>query len=128
MINAKAESTTYKLMTDADVSYSTTEHDTGSTWIDGKKIYAITKEWPNQALNNTVKLAHGISNIDKIIDYKALYFDGGSYARFPITGASSDKTVGLRIDKSNVNLTGTDTYSAQSGRNLYVTIYYTKTN
>lgn len=28
MLNAKAESTTYKLMTDADVSYNTTEHDT----------------------------------------------------------------------------------------------------
>ena len=127
MINAKAESTTYKLLTDADMSYSTTEHDTGATWIDGKKIYAITKEWSNQALNNTVKLAHGISNIDMICDYRALYFDGASYVRFPITGASNDKTVGLRVDKSNVILTGTDTYSAQSGRNLYVTIYYTKT-
>ena len=127
MINAKAESTTYKLMTDADVSYSTTEHDTGATWIDGKKIYSITLKWENQALNNTVKLAHGISNIDMICDYKALYFDGGSYVRFPITGASSDKTIGLRIDKSSIILTGTDTYSAQSGRNLYVTIYYTKT-
>ena len=127
MLNAKAESTAYKLMTDADVSYSTTEHDTGATWIDGKKIYSITLKWENQALNNTVKLAHGISNIDMICDYKALYFDGGSYIRFPITGASSDKTVGLRINKSNISLTGTDTYNAQSGRNLYVTIYYTKT-
>ena len=127
MINAKAESTTYKLMTDADMSYTTTEHNTGATWIDGKKIYSITLKWENQVLNNTVKLAHGISNIDMICDYKALYFDGGSYVRFPITGASSDKTVGLRIDKSNVSLTGTDTYNAQSGRNLYVTIYYTKT-
>lgn len=127
MLNAKAESTAYKLMTDADMSYTTTEHDTGATWIDGKKIYAITKKWSNQALSNTVKLAHGISNIDTICDYKALYFDGDSYVRFPITGASSDKTVGLRINKSNVSLTGTDTYSAQSGRNLYVTIYYTKT-
>lgn len=127
MLNAKAESTAYKLMTDADMSYTTTEHDTGVTWIDGKKIYSITLKWENQALNNTVKLAHGISNIDTICDYKALYFDGGSYVRFPITGASSDKTVGLRINKSNVSLTGTDSYNAQSGRNLYVTIYYTKT-
>lgn len=127
MVNAKAESTTYKLITDADMSYTTAEHDTGATWIDGKKIYSITLKWENQALNNTVRLSHGISNIDTICDYKALYFDGGSYVRFPITGASSDKTVGLRINKSNVTLTGTDTYSAQSGRNLYVTIYYTKT-
>ena len=127
MLNAKAESTTYKLMTDADMSYTTAEHDTGATWIDGKKIYSITLKWENQVLNNTVKLAHGISNIDMICDYKALYFDGGSYVRFPITGASSDKTVGLRINKSNVTLAGTHTYSAQSGRTLYVTIYYTKT-
>ena len=127
MLNAKAESTTYKLMTDADMSYTTTEHDTGATWIDGKKIYAITKEWSNQALNNTVKLAHGISNVDKIIDYKATYYDGGSYVGFPITGATSDKTVGLRINSTTVTITGTDTYAAKSGRNLYVTIYYTKT-
>lgn len=127
MFNTKAESSVYKLMTDADVSYSTTEHDTGATWIDGKKIYAITKEWSNQALDNTVKLAHGISNVDKIIDYKATYYDGGSYVRFPITGATSDKTVGLRINATKVTITGTDTYSVKSGRNLYVTIYYTKT-
>lgn len=70
MFNTKAESSVYKLMTDADVSYSTTEHDTGAT---------------------------------------------------------SDKTVGLRINSTTVTITGTDTYAAKSGRNLYVTIYYTKT-
>lgn len=127
MLNAKAESTAYKLMTDADMSYSTAEHDTGATWIDGKKIYSITLKWENQALKNTVKLAHGISNIDMICDYKALYFDGNSYIRFPITGAATDKTVGLRISPTTIAITGTDSYSAKSGRNLYVTIYYTKT-
>ncbi|MDX8416948.1 hypothetical protein [Absicoccus intestinalis] len=127
MFNVKAESNAYKLMTYADVSYSTTEHDTGATWIDGKKIYAITIKWENQALNNTVSFAHGISNIDVIVDYKAIYCDGDSYVRFPITGATSDKTVGLRINATKVTITGTDTYSVKSGRNLYVTIYYTKT-
>ncbi len=127
MINAKAESTTYKLITDADMSYSTAEHDTGATWIDGKKIYAITKKWENQPLNNTIKFSHGISNIDTIVDYLAVYCDGDSYIRFPITGAATDKTVGLRIGPTTIAITGTDSFSAKSGRNLYVTIYYTKT-
>lgn len=126
MLNAKAESTAYKLMTDADVSYSTAEHDTGATWINGKKIYSITLKWENQALNNTLSFAHGISDIDVIVDFNAMYCDGDSYIHFPITGASSDKNVGLRISKTKIAITGTDTYSAQSGRNLYVTIYYTK--
>lgn len=127
MLNAKAESTAYKIMTDADMSYTTTEHDIGATWIDGKKIYSITLKWENQSLNNTLAFSHGISNIDTICDYKAVYCDGDSYVRFPITGASSDKTIGLRISKSKITITGTDTYSAKDGRNLYVTIYYTKT-
>lgn len=127
MFNTKAESTAYKLMTDADISYSTAEHDTGATWIDGKKIYAITKKWESQPLNNTIKFSHGISNIDTIVDYLAVYCDGDSYIRFPITGAATDKTVGLRISPTTIAITGTDSYSAKSGRNLYVTIYYTKT-
>jgi hypothetical protein len=126
MFNIKAGSNAYKLMTDADVSYSTAERDTGATWIDEKKIYSITLKWKNQSLNNTLSFAHGISDIDVIVDYKAIYCDGDSYVRFPITGASSDKNVGLRINATKVIITGTDTYSAQSGRNLYVTVYYTK--
>lgn len=127
MLNAKAESKSYGLITTSDVSYSTTEHDTGLTWIDGKKIYATTKEWDNQALSNSTKLNHDISSIDKVIDYNAIYCDGINYIKFPITGASNDKTVGLRVSPTQVILTGTDSYSASSGRNLYVTIYYTKT-
>lgn len=110
----------------SNLNFTTAEKDTGLTWINGEPIYAITKVWLTQALNNSMRITHGIANIETIVDYLAVYCDGDSYIRFPITGSTTDKTVGLRISPTTIAITGTDSYSAKPGRNLYITIYYTK--
>lgn len=108
--------------------YSTEETVSGGTWIDGSTIYKKTINFgalPNAA-NKAV--AHGISNLNRVIRVEAIADYGTGNTKFPIpfsspTGLGS--SVALAIESSTIEIrTGSD----RSGATAYVTIYYTKSS
>lgn len=108
--------------------YSTEETVSGGTWIDGSTIYKKTINFgalPN-ATNKAV--AHGISNLNRVIRVEAIADYGTGNTKFPIpfsspTGLGSG--VSLTIESSTIDIrTGSD----RSGATAYVTIYYTKSS
>lgn len=109
------------------ISYSTTEQDTGLKWIDGKHIYQKTLQFvANDTLVNIADL-----NIDNVVDYKGLW-RSSSNALYPLdtlalwTGQTSDSYFSRLVfsdDISGVKVT-VNGWTFASG---FITLYYTKT-
>ena len=110
--------------------YSTTEVNTGKKWIDGKDIYRKVVEietLPNATAGN---YAHGISNIDDIVDIKGRYRISGQSQWYPIiylnSGANFNNSVGISIDGTNISI-----YAGASDRRTWtakIILEYTKSS
>ena len=105
-------------------SYSTSEVKTNATWIDGKKIYKKTIDFgalPN-ATNKAV--AHGISNLDRIIKVEQSIDNNGTGFLEISSGNSDNNTFNLYGTATTISVTVTDN---RSGCYAYFTLWYTKT-
>lgn len=111
-----------------NLDYSMNEQFTGNYWIDSKKIYCKVFKKSNIALSNGVNVAHGISDIDQIIDYDVAtwHSDTGTLVKYYSGANGSANGLSARIDKTNIQFAGNDTWSASNTRTLYVIILYTK--
>jgi len=133
-----------KVVTSASIDFSTlsgnyslAETDTGYTWIDGKKIYKRTVNFgalPN-GTNKTVPL--NIGNLDTYIKLEAVAINQSTGAVHMINGAygsaSANPDVNTVYENCFVRKTTTQeivisTNSDRTDFNVYVTVWYTKTN
>lgn len=109
-------------------NYSTTEQDTGFTWIDGKTIYKKTINFgalPNSTAKN---VAHGISNLGMFVKVDALavhpnsttlllpYATPVDYAAYNVACSVNSTEITITTNANRVDFTG------------YVTLYYTKSS
>lgn len=107
-------------------TYSTDERRIG-TWIDGKPLYQITKEYgelPNNALK---QVAHNISNIKRAVDVRGYAYRSTDNISFtlPYAASTSAQAIALYVDNTNITIvTGNDRSDLTE---CYVTIRYTKT-
>lgn len=108
-------------------SYSNTETDTGTTWVDGKAIYKKTLSYNNTAVANNTTLDHGIANINEVVKVEAHLNNDGTYMGYPTTVTGGAGDLGIRVSKTQIIFIGNDSWSANANRTTYVTIYYTKT-
>lgn len=130
-----------KLGADAlsNFSYSTSEIDTGTTWIDGKKIYkkTFTKTTAISSSNSTssYQIALGVENIDTIVNFEAIT------KRETNTTALEDYTAALEFHYGDsqyrtLSILVSGNISVEwslfgfNGSTLYdyITIYYTKSS
>lgn len=105
--------------------YSTSEKIIG-TWIDGSPLYQKTIDFgalPNAAVKS---IAHGISNIDKIVEISGIGIDNNTY--FYQLGFVSPSALGNQIQcfasKSGVTVSNA---IDRSSVYAYITLRYTKT-
>lgn len=110
-------------------NYSTSEVNTGATWINGKTIYKKTIDTgalPNATTNN---IAHGITNLDRIIKIEGWAYRSDDTSFFPLPSTSTGSVSANIVTTANttyVNIsTGTDRSNVGES---YVTLYYTKTS
>lgn len=109
-------------------NYSTSEVDTGFTWINGKHIYKKTINFG--ALPNATKkeVVHGISNLDYVIKIEGTCFRSSDKVTFQIGNApnpttSIENAITIVVYPNNVEIT---TGVNRSAFNAYITLYYTK--
>ena len=112
------------------VNYSTTEHEVG-TWIDGSTVYEKTIYYAG-GQSGSISVAHGISNIDKVISYEGFCLDdptaqysSGGYFPFPRIATDNNQIGVGGVDATNMII------SIPTGFNrriidVYVTLRYTK--
>lgn len=109
-------------------NYSLNEVDTGDTWIDGSKIYKKTINFGTLPDNTDKIVAHGISNISKIIDIRGYAYtsNSGLFIPIPFTTPNSSGCIATVADATNIRvITGTDRTEFTE---CYITLYYTKTS
>lgn len=106
-------------------TYSTEEHEVGK-WIDGSTIYEKTF-YDAGGVTGGVFINHGISNIDKIIDYEGFCYDNQGEDIYPFPRISGDAA---NIGVSGISQTQIKVMTANAfGKriyDIYVTIRYTK--
>lgn len=109
--------------------YSTSEVNTGFTWVDGKIIYkksVYISSLPNTAGSKII--AHGISNLDAIINIEGCYMDVNGYifpVNSPVSTINVDSFIRTIVFGNNIQINVGMDRSNCSG---YVTLYYTKTS
>lgn len=120
----------------ASMNYSTSEVDTGMTWIDGKTIYKKTysKTISSPSVTSAYTTPLGISNIADVVKFEAShkrvgspysdisplpYYKGSNYYDFYVDTAANNLEV--YWDLSGAGLTG-------SSYTDNITIYYTKSS
>lgn len=104
--------------------FSTTEQVIGE-WISGETVYEKTINFGSLPNNTSKSIAHGISNLGKIIDLRGTAFYSSYSISIPYLNiVSIQNGVELYLDSTNVTIrTGADKSAYTS---CYVTIQYTK--
>lgn len=107
-------------------NYSTSEVNTGFTWVDGSAIYKKTINFGTLPNASNKSVAHGISNLNRVIRVEAIADYGTGSTKFPIpfsSSAAQSSNVSIAIESSTIGIqTGND----RSGATAYVTLFYTK--
>ena len=112
------------------VNYSTSEEATDATWIDGKTIYKKTISLGSLPNSGGKDVAHGISNLDTVVDFSGTGLRSTDNARFhlpsaPVANAGVSSSISVTVQPSIVQIyCGTD----RSNITGYLTIWYTKTS
>lgn len=104
-------------------SYSTDEVKTGGKWIDGKPIYRKTISCGALPNNTTKNVAHGISNIGKVIRSDG-YSNNNAGIQIPVPYVSG---IPLSIWADNTNIVIQTSGDYTTYVNTYITLEYTKT-
>lgn len=110
-------------------SYSTSEVDTGFTWIDGSHIYKKTIDC-GDLVNTTYKsIAHGISNLACVISFTGMMQDKAASNRrwrpLNIPNTNVQNYIIVEIDATYVWVyCGAD----RTNQTAWVTLYYTKSS
>ena len=104
--------------------YSTSEQDTGFTWIDGKHIYKKTVNF-GALPNATAKAVNtNISNMDYLISFEAVATNGVTLFIIPsLRPLNASLEIGIWFSKTQVTI---ETGSNRADFNAYITLYYTK--
>lgn len=103
-------------------NYSTSEQDTGFTWVDGSTIYKKTIDFGSLPNNNAKNVAHGITNLGTVIKLECMAHKGGEWKPLPYTDAAY-----IVLDVVNTNVKISSGWNTSSW-SAYVTLYYTKTS
>ena len=109
-------------------TYSTTEVNTGMTWVDGSTIYRKVINFGSLPNNDTKNVNLNISNLGNIINVSALGYDSinNNYWNIPtISTSGAQYTIDITITPTQVRIrTATD----RSHFTAYVILEYTKTS
>ena len=109
--------------------YSTSEAEVG-VWTDGKPLYQKTISFGALPNNTTKNVAHGISNIDRVIHaYGAGYINNESKTQLliPLVYDDVNKVYNSRLQVDNTNVTITVSADRSNILDVYITVLYTKT-
>lgn len=112
------------------LDYSTTEVNTGTTWVDGSPIYKKTINFGSLPDSASKNVAHGISNLGWVVKTEAISANTGKTSFIEIPFASrqlATDSIELEITTANVTITTASSWWASNNPYCYVTIYYTKT-
>lgn len=108
-------------------NYTTSEVDTGFTWVDGKTIYKKTFAVASFPNNSTANVAHGVSDLETLVEITGRIQESSTVeASLPwVIPTSLAACVGVWIDGASIKVQTGVNRSSNSG---HITIFYTKSS
>lgn len=120
------KSPTELYMVTDELDYSTSEIDTGTTWIDGAHIYKKTINFGNLPNATAKYVPHGISNLNYVIKIEGTAAAPNStWITLPVVYRSADAAYNVEVSVSTTDVV-CNTSQDRSMFTAYVTLYYTK--
>lgn len=109
-------------------NYSTTEVDTGFTWIDGKHIYKKTINFGALPNATSKRVSPNISNLERVVDMRAMARGQNINTPLPYVGAQGNANqIEMFLDNTGEIMIATgDDKSFYT--ECYVTLWYTKSS
>lgn len=108
--------------------YSTNERIVGK-WIDGSTLYEKTVDCGALPNNSSKQVAHGITNIDKIVNVTGIAYSTSLgtalQLAYPQKSSNSDYVVEMSVNATNIDIS---TFRDRTSFNGYVTVRYTKSS
>ena len=110
-------------------NYSSTEQNTGSTWIDDKPIYrkVITVSNPSFSVADHTQ-AHGISGFSHLVSLTTLFNLGWSTTTWAAADFLAQRGCSMRVDTTYVHWENTNSSIANFTGTLVFIIEYTKSS
>ncbi len=105
-------------------SFTTTEVDTGKTWIDGKKIYRKTVSQAAAGGETSLSIATGLSGLSSYWISSPSFLASGA-TRFPLPYINGATTHSMSVSMTSESAVFVTSDNIPAGT-LYVTIEYTK--
>ena len=112
-------------------NYSTSEQDTGFTWVGGQKIYKKTVNIGNPPKSSRKEVSHGVTNIDYVIRIESILANSTRTNQVAIPFASVNNVtdnIEIAVNKQKVQVTTATDYWGNNYDTFFATIYYTKTS
>jgi hypothetical protein len=107
--------------------YSDEEREVG-VWRDGKPLYQKTISFGALPNSTSKSVAHGISDLDKIVDFSALAKRPSPFNIIPLPSSHYQSTSAQQeISFNATNITIRNGNNASAYTDVYVTLRYTKT-
>ena len=105
-------------------NYSTSETNTGFTWIDGKPIYKKTIEYSGGIASGNNSISHGISNLKIVVNKEIFGYRSSdtTTAMLPMW-AQTNQIGNWTCNANTVQINSTFSWTDV----IYITLYYTKT-
>lgn len=106
-------------------NYSTSEVDTGFTWVNGDKIYKKTINFGQMPASGNKAVNHGISGLKYLIKWEGMSTNaaGTTFWTLPIVNTSQVANTAIDVTSTQIVIyVNTD----HSGKTAYFTLYYTK--
>lgn len=109
-------------------NYFISETNTGGTWIDGSAIYKKTVSTGALPNSSEKLIAHGITNIGRILHFEGYAFrsSDGKFINIPYASADLTHTVDVSVVGGNIRCYVDSDLSAFG--ESYITLYYTKSS
>lgn len=106
-------------------NYSTSEVDTGYTWVDGSTIYKKTVNFGSLPNSTAKSVNNNISGMDYLVSFDGIITNGTSFLPLNMARTDSPLTLATYCSKTQISI---ETNSDRTAFTAYVTLYYTKTS
>jgi hypothetical protein len=104
--------------------FSTSEVDTGFTWVDGKTIYKKSINFGTLPNATTKSVAHSIGSIDNVVKMVAIAKDASSnFLPLPFGHPTDASNISFSLEGANLVINAGSNRTAFSA---YATVWYTK--
>ncbi len=109
-------------------NYTSTEQDTGFTWVDGSKIYKKTIDFGAMPNTGNKRVNHNISNLSWVVKVEGMAYRPLDGSRFTLPYPSNDAGYSMNLTVTQTEIIVGAGIDRTDLTQSFITVYYTKSS